>query len=83
MSKCNMTAAAKVHLEGHVFNRWKWCKEQFGFANSTDSEFAALLLQRRLVSISYCFHVKTGQIKFIAPLYYYLLSLKLNFSTVS
>ena len=80
-----MTAPATniVHLEGRVFNWWKWYKQQSGFAKSTHSEFAALLLQRRLVSIGYCFHVNTGQIKFRAPLYYYLLSLKLNFSTVS
>ena len=63
----NMTASGPkyIRLEGHVFNSWKWYKQQFGFAKSTDSEFAALLLQRRLVSISYCSHVKTGQINIV------------------
>ncbi|CAH3173007.1 unnamed protein product, partial [Porites evermanni] len=43
-----MTAPAPkfIRLEGHVFNSWKRYKQQFGFAKRTDSEFAALLLQR-------------------------------------
>ena len=62
----NMTASAPkyIRLEGHVFNSWTWYKQQFGFGK-TDSEFAALLLQRRLVSISYCSHVKNGQINIV------------------
>ena len=61
---CNMTGPAPkyIRLEGDVFNSWKRYKEQFGFAKKTDSEFAALLLQIRLVNLSYCSPVKTGQI---------------------
>ena len=61
---CNMTASAPkfIRLEGRVFNSWKRYKEKFGFEERTDSEFAARLLQIRLVGLSYYSHVKTGQI---------------------
>lgn len=63
----NMAASVSkyIYLEGNVFKSWELYKKQVGFAENTDSEFAALLLQTRLVSISYCSHVKTGQINIV------------------
>lgn len=63
----NMTASASkyIYLEENVFESWELYKQQAGFAENTDSEFAELLLQTRLVSISYCSHVKTGQINIV------------------
>ena len=49
-----MTASApkyiRLDLEEHVFNSWKLHKQQFGFGEKTHSEFAVVLLQRRLVT---------------------------------